>query len=100
MSAIPSLGKPLAEITDSHGNVRSRLPSKMPQPSTLKRQSDKSSNEPAPKRKTLAERAGEPVTTMTRTPSVRKPSVRGTSIVDVSRRIPCADWICSLTDNR
>ncbi|KAF7880139.1 uncharacterized protein EAF02_007776 [Botrytis sinoallii] len=83
MSAIPSLGKPLAEITDSHGNVRSRLPSKMPQPTTLKRQNDKSSNEPAPKRKTLAERAGEPATTMTRTPSVRKPSVRGTSIVDI-----------------
>ncbi|KAF7857168.1 hypothetical protein EAF04_009409 [Stromatinia cepivora] len=83
MSAIPSLGKPLAEITDSHGNVRSRLPSKMPQPTTLKRQSDKSNNEPAPKRKTLAERAGEPVTTMARTPSVRKPSVKGTSIVDI-----------------
>ncbi|ATZ58338.1 Bckar3 [Botrytis cinerea B05.10] len=83
MSAIPSLGKPLAEMTDSHGNVRSRLPSKMPQPTTLKRQSDKPSNEPAPKRKTLAERAGEPASTMTRTPSVRKPSVRGTSIVDI-----------------
>ncbi|KAF7897678.1 uncharacterized protein EAF01_008644 [Botrytis porri] len=83
ISAIPSLGKPLAEMSDSHGNVRSRLPSKMPQPTTLKRQNDKSSNEPAPKRKTLAERAGEPVTTMARTPSVRKPSVRGTSIVDI-----------------
>ncbi|KAG4025248.1 hypothetical protein MFRU_062g00020 [Monilinia fructicola] len=83
MSAIPSLGKPLAEITDSHGNMRSRLPSKMPQPANLKRQNDKSSNEPAAKRKTLVERAGEPASTMTRTPSVRKASVQGTSLVDM-----------------
>ncbi|ESZ89993.1 kinesin [Sclerotinia borealis F-4128] len=85
-SAIPSLGKPLAEITDSHGNTRSRLPSKMPQPTTLKRQNDKSSNEPAAKRKTLIDRAGEPATSaMIRTPSVRKlPPVKGTTLVDMT----------------
>ncbi|RAL63663.1 hypothetical protein DID88_003706 [Monilinia fructigena] len=63
--------------------MRSRLPSKMPQPATLKRQNDKSSNEPAAKRKTLVERAGEPASTLTRTPSVRKPSVQGASLVDM-----------------
>ncbi|KAI9641423.1 kinesin-like nuclear fusion protein [Ciborinia camelliae] len=83
MGAITSLGNPLAEITDSHGNVRSRLPSKMPQPTSLKRQNEKPSNEPAAKRKTLVERAGELPSTMTRTPSVRKTAVKGTSLVDI-----------------
>ncbi|QSZ29211.1 hypothetical protein DSL72_003722 [Monilinia vaccinii-corymbosi] len=83
MGTIPSLGKPLAEITDSHGNVRSRIPSKMPQPATLKRQSDKPSNEPAAKRKTLVERAGEPASTLTRTASARKPPVQGASLQDI-----------------
>lgn len=65
--------------------MRSRLPSKMPQPTTtLKRQNDKSSSEPAPKRKTLVERAGETTSALARTSSLRKPAVQGSSLVDVS----------------
>ncbi|PSS28353.1 hypothetical protein M430DRAFT_166159 [Amorphotheca resinae ATCC 22711] len=79
LSRIPSPGKGLSEISDSQSNARSKHPSKMPQPTSIKHKIGPSFNEPEAKRKTLAERAGEPRSIAVAAPSSR-PVVKGTSL--------------------
>ncbi|KAM3081135.1 kinesin-like nuclear fusion protein [Clarireedia jacksonii] len=86
---LPSPSRGLSEMSDSNGNARTRVPaSKMPQPtSALKRFGEMSNNEPEPKRKTLAERAGEPISGIARTPSVSRATVKGTSLTGLKSAI-------------
>ncbi|KAH9214620.1 P-loop containing nucleoside triphosphate hydrolase protein [Leptodontidium sp. 2 PMI_412] len=84
-SRIPSPPKMgLAEISESQSNARSKLLSRMPPPTSLKHKLGGTFNEPEPKRKTLAERAGEPRSIAAPTPSSRPP-VKGTSLVGAGK---------------
>ncbi|PVH78112.1 kinesin-domain-containing protein [Cadophora sp. DSE1049] len=84
-SRIPSPPKMgLAEISESQNNARSRMISKMPPPTSLKHKLGGTYNEPEPKRKTLAERAGEPRSIAAPTPNAR-PAVKGTSLVGAGK---------------
>ncbi|PQE09178.1 kinesin klpA protein [Rutstroemia sp. NJR-2017a BBW] len=86
---LTSPNRGLSEMSDSNSNSRARFPpSKMPQPTTaLKRFGEKSNNEPEPKRKTLAERAGEPISGLARTPSLSRPTVKGTSLTGLKSAV-------------
>ncbi|KAL2064243.1 hypothetical protein VTL71DRAFT_4737 [Oculimacula yallundae] len=84
-SRIPSPPKMgLAEISESQGNARSKIMSRMPPPSTLKHKLGGTFSEPEPKRKTLAERAGEPRTIAAPTP-ISRPPVKATTLVGAAK---------------
>ncbi|KAH7348469.1 P-loop containing nucleoside triphosphate hydrolase protein [Rhexocercosporidium sp. MPI-PUGE-AT-0058] len=84
-SRIPSPPKMgLAEISESQNNARSKLLSRMPPPTSLKHKLGGTFNEPEPKRKTLAERAGEPRSIAAPAQSTRPP-VKGTSLVGAGK---------------
>ncbi|KAK0121766.1 kinesin-like nuclear fusion protein [Cadophora gregata] len=86
-SRIPSPPKMgLAEISESQNNARSRMISKMPPPSSLKHKLGGTYNEPEPKRKTLAERAGEVGSRSIAAPTTSaRPAVKGTSLVGAGK---------------
>ncbi|KAH7412781.1 P-loop containing nucleoside triphosphate hydrolase protein [Cadophora sp. MPI-SDFR-AT-0126] len=79
----------LAEISESQNNARSRMISKMPPPTSLKHKLGGTympDNEPEPKRKTLAERAGEVGTRSIAAPTTSaRPAVKGTSLVGAGK---------------
>ncbi|KUJ19370.1 kinesin-domain-containing protein [Mollisia scopiformis] len=80
---IASPGKGLSEISESENNARSKQVSRMPPPGSLKHKLGSSNYEPEPKRKTLAERAGEPRSVAAATPGPRT-FVKATSLVGAS----------------
>ncbi|CZS93156.1 probable carboxy-terminal kinesin 2 [Rhynchosporium agropyri] len=84
-SRIPSPPKMgLVEISESQGNARSKIMSRMPPPTSLKHKLGGAFNESEPKRKTLAERAGEVRPLVAPTPSSRPP-VKGTTLVGAGK---------------
>ncbi|KAH8589285.1 P-loop containing nucleoside triphosphate hydrolase protein [Bisporella sp. PMI_857] len=84
-SRIPSPGKGgLSEITESQGNARSKPPSKMQPPTSVKHKLSAPYNEPEPKRKTLAERAGEPRSMIVPPAQTSRPVMKGTTLLNAS----------------
>ncbi|RFU26155.1 hypothetical protein B7463_g10193, partial [Scytalidium lignicola] len=83
-SRIPSPPKGLSEITESQNNARAKGLSKLALP--LKHKIGANGGEPEPKRKTLAERAGEPKTAQIPQPSA-KFGFKGTSLVNAGKAL-------------